>query len=451
MSEAVQLAPPFEGDHGASSAARAPALGGPRRIAASVLTTGGELEAIAAEWAALNARASAGCLFLGPEWLIPWWRHFGGGRELKAVALRDGPRLVGFLPLFAERTRLGGIAARRIAFLGDGATGCDYLDVLADPGREEEVLGEAVRALFALPWDSCDLDGMLREGPTALALAQRFPARRPVSAEGGSVVRDAQLRFVCPTIPLRGTYEDYLQGLGRRENLRRREKWLARQPGFAITVARTPAEAGPDLARFFALHRARWAVEGGSDGLADERHEAFHRDAADALARAGMLRLYTLWCARRPVASVYGAVQRNRFLYYQSGYDPLWASRSVGMVLLARTVKDAFAEGCEEFDFLRGDEAYKMQWKRAERWTVRLQLFRGARGRAARSANLAARGLREAFKAALPEGALSSARTARRLLRAPRPEGETAFGALTRVVSAARGAGVGAAGAAAGP
>jgi CelD/BcsL family acetyltransferase involved in cellulose biosynthesis len=444
VSEAVLLAPEAEAAPApATQAAPAPATQAaprPAGISVSVLTAPAELEAIRAEWAALNGVARAGCLFLGPEWLIPWWKHFGAGRSLQVIALREGPALVGLLLLFAERVRLGGVSVRRIAFLGDGATGCDYLDVLAAPGRESEVLDQSLRAVLTLPWDACQLDGLLRESGTALTLSQRFPPGRPAGGEGGAgrVVRDAQLRFVCPFIPLRGTYEDYLQGLGRRENLRRREKWLARQPGFSITVSRTPEDALPDLERFLALHRARWAAEGGSDGLADERHEAFHRDAAAELSRAGMLRLYTLWCARRAVASVYGVVHRQRFLYYQSGYDPLWASRSVGLVLLARTVKDAFAEGCTEFDFLRGAEGYKKQWKRAERWTVRFQLFRGTRGRVARSALLASNAVQGAVKAALPEVALSSVRTARRLLRAPRPEGETAFRALLRLASGAR-------------
>jgi CelD/BcsL family acetyltransferase involved in cellulose biosynthesis len=441
MSRALQLATPL----GRAAEAGRGAFARPAGISACVLTAPAELEAIRAEWAALNGSARAGCLFLGPEWLIPWWKHFGAGRFLQVVALREGSSLVGLLPLFAERVRTGGIAARRVAFLGDGATGCDYLDLLASPGRESEVLARSLRAVLALPWDFCELDGLLRESATALSLSQRYPQGRAAVERGGSgrVVRDAQLRFVCPYIPLGGTYQEYLQGLGRRENLRRREKWLARQPGFSITVARTPEETLPDLERFLALHRARWAAEGGSDGLADERHEAFHRDAAAELARAGMLRLYTLYCARRPVASVYGVVHRRRFLYYQSGYDPLWASRSVGMVLLARTVHDAFAEGCTEFDFLRGNEAYKAQWKRAERWTVRLQLFRGARGRMVRSGFLAGKAARGAVKAVVPEGALSAAKMAQRLLRAPRLEGETAWAALVRGVAAVQGKSIG--------
>jgi CelD/BcsL family acetyltransferase involved in cellulose biosynthesis len=399
----------------------------------------GDLAAVESEWSALCDEARAGCLFLSPEWLVPWWARFGGGRELCSIAVREGGRLIGLLPLFRERVRVGGLPIERVAFLGDGATGCDYLDVLAAPGREAEVRDAVLAALGEQSWDVCDLDGIWRESATALALAQRFPAQRSISARAAgldgpdlAVVRDARLRFVCPHIPLGGTWEEYLQGLGRRENLRRREKWLFRQPGVSIEVARGGEAASRATAHFLELHRARWAVEGGSDGLADERHEEFHRDAIQRLAARGWLRLYTLYAARRPVASVYGVVHRGKFLYYQSGYDPAWAGKSVGLVLLARTVQDAFGEKLAEFDFLRGSEAYKAQWARAQRWTIEIRLWRGARGRAARAALGASTFARETVKAALPSALIEAARRTRRALRAPRAEGTPRWRAALR-------------------
>jgi CelD/BcsL family acetyltransferase involved in cellulose biosynthesis len=205
--------------------------------------------------------------------------------------------------------------------------------------------------------------------------------------------------------------------LSRRENLKRREKWIFKQPGTSIECARTPEEAVKATGNFLQLHRARWAADGGSDGVCDEKHEAFHREAIARLARNGSLRLYTLFCARRPVASVYGVVHQGKFNYSQSGYDPEWASKSVGLVLLARSVSDAFAEGLSEFDFLRGNEGYKAEWARGERWTVQLRLWRGMRGRTARAALSAEMFARETFKAALPHRAIEAAKKARRLLK----------------------------------
>jgi CelD/BcsL family acetyltransferase involved in cellulose biosynthesis len=381
------------------------------------------------EWRALNQRARTGTMFLGPEWLLPWWDQFGEGRELAAICVREGGRLIGLLPLFLESVRLGGVAVKRLAFLGDGQTGCDYLDVLAEPGREREVVELCLSKIMELPWDVCDLDGLWRESYTALQFAHRFPPERVTE----SVVRDARVRFVCPHIPLSGTWEQYLEGLSRRENLRRREKWLFRQPGVSVSCARSPVEAVKATEEFLELHRARWRVEGGSDGLSDARHEAFHREATRNLAEMGTLRMYTLYAARRPVASVYGVVHGTKFNYYQSGYDPNWAGKSVGLVLLARTVQDAFAEGHHEFDFLRGNEGYKGEWSRSERWTIQLRLWRGTRGRVARAALGASRFAREALKAAVPQRGLELARKVRRILRAP-PAGENRLSAAFKIL-----------------
>jgi CelD/BcsL family acetyltransferase involved in cellulose biosynthesis len=419
--------------NGAAAKAVAPE---PRNeLRAEVVT---DLLPIASEWGALCDEARAGNVFLSPDWLVPWWKQFGEGREVCSIAIRDGERLIGFLPLLREKVRAGGLSVTRVAFLGDSATGCDYLDILAVPGREGEVREAVLRALGDLEWDVCDLDGLWRESPTALLLAQRFPSIRPISAAAAglagpdvAVARDSRLRFVCPHIPLTGTWQEFLAGLGRRENLRRREKWLFQKPGVFIEVAKTEAEARQAVEVFLELHRARWSVEGGSDGLCDGRHESFHREAVQRLARRGWLRLYTLYAARRPVASVYGIVRGGSFLYYQSGYDPGWAQKSVGLVLLARTVQDAFADKLEDFDFLRGNEAYKAEWARSQRWTIQVRLFRGARGRVARVASEAARTGRETVKAAIPEAMLDGLRRARRLLRTPPAQRfSAAFGLL---------------------
>jgi CelD/BcsL family acetyltransferase involved in cellulose biosynthesis len=369
------------------------------------------------EWRALNLTARAGTMFLSPDWLEPWWAQWGAGRELQLICVREGGQLIGFLPLFSEQVRLGGVLLKRVTFVGDGETGVDYLDALAAPGREREIFERCLQAVQDLEWDLCDLSDLWRESFTAVNLAQRFPNAQTTRG----ITRDGRLGYVCPHIPLQGTYETYLSGLSRRENLKRREKWLFKQPGTFIECARTPEEAAKAAGHFFTLHKARWAADGGSDGVIGEKYEAFHRDAIQRLALNGTLRLYTLFCARRPVASVYGVVfgsgGQGKFNYYQSGYDPEWGSKSVGLVLLARAVSDAFAEGLSEFDFLRGNESYKAEWARGERWTVQLRLWRGLRGRTARAALATELFARETLKAALPRRAIETIKKARRLLK----------------------------------
>jgi CelD/BcsL family acetyltransferase involved in cellulose biosynthesis len=165
---------------------------------------------------------------------------------------------------------------------------------------------------------------------------------------------------------------------------------------------------------FLRLHRLRWAAEGGSYGIPPgSAAEAFHRDVAPLLAAAGWLRLYRLFAGHDAVAAVYGIEVGRRFHLYQSGYDPAWSARSPGLVLVGRTVEDAYARGLADYDFLRGTESYKLDWTADRRETCAVHL---------RAPTL------RAGTAAAAEGAF---RTARGLARAVAPE--RVWEALVRV------------------
>jgi CelD/BcsL family acetyltransferase involved in cellulose biosynthesis len=57
----------------------------------------------------------------------------------------------------------------------------------------------------------------------------------------------------------------------------------------------------------------------------------------------------------------------NKYYYYQSGISSDGERKSAGAVLLSLLVEQAFDEGCNEFDFLRGAEEYKYYWTKDSR------------------------------------------------------------------------------------
>jgi hypothetical protein len=103
------------------------------------------LEALRPEWSALFDAAAAPSPFLAPEWLVPWWRAFGGRRTPWILEARDRDgALAGLLLLAGGPSPLG---LRRWSLLGNGVTGADGLDVLArapDAAAAREALARAV-------------------------------------------------------------------------------------------------------------------------------------------------------------------------------------------------------------------------------------------------------------------------------------------------------------------
>lgn len=314
-------------------------------------------------WEELLER-SDGPPFLSWEWLETWWSHLAPGRTPVFLSAWEGQRLVGLLALGEERVAPFGIG--RLSFLGERWAGADYLDVLAERGREDEVAELLFTHLSRMPFDVLDLDGF-EAGSGSLAVLQRLWGDR----------LERETRHVCPGIELNGTWQQILKRSRRGDNYRRRLRQLSELPGFEFRVVGDPAQVGAAFDRFLDLHERRWAAQGGSDALGRPILQAFHRSVVERLARVGWLRFEELWVEGGCRASIYSIHRGSTHFFYQSGYDPDWAGKSVGLVVLGLSIEDAISRGASVYDFLRGTETYKFDWATRSLETVRVRVIRG--------------------------------------------------------------------------
>jgi CelD/BcsL family acetyltransferase involved in cellulose biosynthesis len=349
------------------------------------------------EWDRLLDAGDAG-IFSAWEWLYPWFRRIGTDSALRLMLVRNEEDvLVGLLP--CTLSMRGPLRLRRLGFLGETHVGSDHLGPLAVRGQEREVASILAGSLFEArgEWDVLDFVDIDEDAPWIDALSERF--------SGSRWCVEVTPRFTCPyaALPEGQDFDAFLKGTARRDNYLRRRKWLEHQPGFVFERTVDPLALTWPMAEFFRLHRLRWESDGGSQGIKGPGVEAFHRDAAQLLAARGQLRLHTLRVGGAAVASVYGIRCRDRFLYFQSGYDPAWRERSVGLVLVGETFRAALAEGCREYDFLRGTEGYKYDWVTRERRTVAVRVYaRDGRGAWLSREEQLSRNLRHAVQRSIP-------------------------------------------------
>jgi len=326
-----------------------------------------EFLAAGARWDALLARSRADSFFLKHAWLSAWWRRFGAvKRRLCVLELELAGETVGFAPFCVSKESAHGVLPlREVGFLGREKVTGDYLDLIAAPGLEEEVLDATLGALIERrgEWDLLRLSDLPEGCATAMRLARLADARElkltPVPGQ------------VCPYLPLPATWDAFLASVSGnlRSNLRRREKKLAGMG--ARFVDRSREGTAEALASLFALHGARWSeMKGRTGNFVDERVRAFHQEMAPTLAHAGALGLWTVEVGERAVAAIYGFKHRGRFLYYQAGFDPAWAEHGVGLALMGHAIRRCIEAGLTEFDYLRGEEEYKRRWTSRSRRTL---------------------------------------------------------------------------------
>jgi CelD/BcsL family acetyltransferase involved in cellulose biosynthesis len=129
-----------------------------------------------------------------------------------------------------------------------------------------------------------------------------------------------------------------------------------------------PSDADQALTSFFELHGRRWRARGESGVLADERTRAFHRLAAPRLLADGELELCVLRVGGEPVAASYTLTRSSSYLYL-FGFDPALPRLSLGSALILRSIERAIGGRRARYEFLRGAERYKYDWRAVDSWT----------------------------------------------------------------------------------
>ena len=283
------------------------------------------------EWDALAA--ATGSAFATWSFHRTWWEHYGRGRTLEVSAARraDGS-LAAILPLYRWRER-----PQVLRFVGEGVG--DELGPITAP-EERALAAEALREAVS----------------GRLLLGERLPGQGWDAAVGGSLV----LREGSPLVHLgEGSWDEFLarRSANFRQQLRRRERALVRDHDARFRLTSSPDELERDFSSLVDLHRRRW-----HDNTSFLRHERFHRAFAARALDEGLLRLWHLEIEGTPVAAWLGYRVGRVESFYQAGRDPAWDPASVGLVLLAHSIRAALEDGLDEYRFLRGAEPYKYRF-----------------------------------------------------------------------------------------
>jgi CelD/BcsL family acetyltransferase involved in cellulose biosynthesis len=319
--------------------------------------------ALRPEWSSLLRASASASPFLTWEWLHTWWTHLGGSSRLRMVAVRAGTELIAVAPF---RAATGTAYLPCLDMLATGDVGSDYLDVIVRRGREAEAL-PAIEQFVQSQRTTLRLTHL---GPSAVAnlLADRLHASgwaRTTTAGG-----------TCPYIPLAGhTWDSYLATLGssHRANVRRRIRALDQKFDVRFERVTGDTQRREALAKLFEYHDRRFDERGTAFGTDDMR--AFHDELTRRALDRGWLRMFVLRLDGAPVAVMYGFLYDGTFYFYQHGFDEQFQQHSIGLVLMALSIRAAIDEGAGEFDMLWGVEPYKFLWARQTRELRTLLLF----------------------------------------------------------------------------
>jgi len=283
------------------------------------------------EWSALWERCPNATPFQTPEWQFAWWDAFGSDKKLWLISARDSQtdRLIALLPAM--------ILPKRGKVMFVGAAVSDELDMLAEPEHAASAATTFLSHIchHAHRWTECEFaplpeSSALRAGSDVVAVMPVVDLSQPVPAN-------------------------------MRRNLRRYRR-RAEKIGSVQFESASERNFDELFQALIDLHCARWNRRNQPGVLCAQATRQFHMQAARALFRRGISRVYTLHIGGRIAAGVYALLSRGQMRSYIGGFDPDLPQLSPGTLAIGYAIEEARREGAKTYNFLRGAETYKRYW-----------------------------------------------------------------------------------------
>jgi CelD/BcsL family acetyltransferase involved in cellulose biosynthesis len=316
-------------------------------------------------WNDLVDEDPAGTFFHTPEYLKLYWEEFGEEPDHLLLAFVEDD----------DGAQVGAVAFERIGgalrFLG-GTEVTDYMGPVGRPGSQDAIAKELWAALLQRDdWEEADLRGLTEDNAWLAVL-------RDTALEHGLAVEEGlDQGEVAPFLPLPSTWEDYLTQLPSkmRHEIKRKANKLATEAGPYTIVTATEDTLLPLLDRFVQLHRMS---EGNKGVFMQPGMEIFFRRLGEAFLPAGIFKLTFIEVNGELAAGTIGFEFCDTFSLYNSAFDRGWGNLAPGMVLVGEDIRLAIEHGCQAFDLLKGDYAYKYRFGASPRAVKRLVVRRSA-------------------------------------------------------------------------
>jgi CelD/BcsL family acetyltransferase involved in cellulose biosynthesis len=299
------------------------------------------------------------------EWLKTWWEHFGKSHELFILVIKDNDKVIGIAPLMITiQNVLPYIAIKRIEFIGTGIT--DYHNFIISH-RHVEVLETIFNFLKDQDWHIIKL----RQLPS---VSKNYGYFQSYLMEKYYHQWQMSLKptVTCPYIAIEGNSENFFNSLGKnlRYDLKRKIRKLQE-----VGDVRFECYSGKEnnlsqlFDDIFSIHSRSWKDKDQrcAFSLEQEVNRKFFQQITTVLGAKDWLRFFALFLNNKLIAYICCFTYRNTIYHWNTSFDPDYFRYSVGKILHYYAIENAIGNGFKEFDFMRGEEEYKMKWTKIVR------------------------------------------------------------------------------------
>ena len=325
-------------------------------LSASVVSDETALRGLERDWNRLSEGSRNPNAFMTYGWYRAWiadqQSEAGGERtQPHVVVLRNGDDVAGIVPL-VRRVASRWFRVRKLQFASIHA---DYHDfVLGDDTRSLVASFADYLATTADQWDIVDIRELRDAGDSRATL------ERELTRAGLQYLVQPE-KHGCPYLKVNGNAETLMtrhSGHVRRTMRKRGER--AEAEGFRIRIIENPHEEPGLLEKLIALDLMKHSHTQMPPFLG--RFPDLFQSLIDTLGPRGWVYVAILERETQAIAFQFGFRCGDRIWDYTKAYDRSFSRLAPGTLMLPALLDYAYTKGFREYDFLRGEEPYKMEW-----------------------------------------------------------------------------------------
>ena len=289
-------------------------------------------------WNALVAKSPTNTIFQTWAWQRAWWHaHACSGRELRLVAVYDGPDLRVLMPLVLE--------ARILSFIGQGSA--DRIDLIYDGARSADLLALLLPLKNRDDWDEMDLALIPDASPTWRYLK--------IMAEEAGLFPLSMGKYPLWGLRLEGR-EDRIRRFLHTGVLAKHASIFASKGQVFADHQQAPVPSSLPWKEFFIQHIHRWTLRVDPSLFVSRSQRDFFRNAAqDPSLNPGMV-FTRLDLNNKPAGYHLGFMYDGVFYACMSSFDISLKRFSPDDVLWREMVAYALAQECREIVFVSPEE-----------------------------------------------------------------------------------------------
>jgi len=324
------------------------------RYSVTRVVTEKEISSLEADWNRLSETAELPNVFMTFGWFRAWNQRLAQEdphRRPNILVLRRDQEVVGISPFVLRICSRFGFVVRKIEFVGNNYA--DHNDFVLGGDAPGQI--EAVARFLAQTSDEWDLVELrdLREA------GGQIPRIESALSRANLLHRILPEQEGCPYLPLDADSSTWMSNLSAhvRRTLRKGME-RANAEGLRVRIIENPHQVPGLLEELIDLEHGKHKSAGPFIG---KYPEVFH-SLFDALGTRGWLYVALLEQGSDPVAFQLGFRCGNKLWDYAKAYDRSFSRFSPGTLLVRAILDYGFSHGYKEYDFLRGEEPYKMVW-----------------------------------------------------------------------------------------